>query len=373
MKKIWSALLLAWLAALLLAQTPDGSRRRGSLASPRPLAGAIRWDAWHGKRGVPGRAVEASLSPAKWHYRLPFFAKVVSESEVSIDGASQVVMDREIAYAAKAGLDYWAFVTYDESDPMSLGLQHFLASKHRLGLHFCQIVAYQPGSYRDQIARTVRLMQNPAYQNVLDGRPLLYVAFFVQAQMLKAQDGPAGYRKMLDELRGLARAGGVGDPYIVAMDFDPARTAELRTQVGGDAIGAYATQNNETAAPYSALAAAAQRFWDRSKATGSNVVPIVMSGWDRRPRVERPVPWEKQAPGAGLDKYYEAPTPMELAAHLERSLLWIQDNPDTCPAKVALIYAWNENDEGGWLAPTLDEGTARLDAIGRVLRPNKAP
>jgi hypothetical protein len=144
MKKIWSALLLAWLAALLLSQTPDGSRRRGSLASPRPLAGAIRWDAWHGKRGVPGRAVEASLSPAKWHYRLPFFAKVLSESEVSIDGASQEVMDREIAYAAKAGLDYWAFVTYDESDPMSLGLQHFLASKHRLGLHFCQIVTYQP-------------------------------------------------------------------------------------------------------------------------------------------------------------------------------------------------------------------------------------
>ena len=368
MQRIWWSVLLVLLAALLSAQDLAVSRRHGSVALPRPLVGAIRWDAWHGKQGVPGRAVEASLSPAKWHYRLPFFAQVVAESEVSIDGASQEVMDREIAYAKQAGLDYWAFVTYDESDPMSLGLRHYLASSHRGDIHFCQIVTYQPGSYREQIARTARLMRNPAYQKVLDGRPLLYVAFFIQAQQLKAPGAAAGYRKMLDELRGLAREGGAGDPYIVAMDFDPARTADLRAQVGGDAIGSYATQNNEAAAPYSALAAAAQRFWDRSKATGSNVVPIVMSGWDRRPRVERPVPWEKQAPGAGLDKYYEAPTPLELAAHLERSLLWIQDNPASCPAKLALIYAWNENDEGGWLVPTLDEGTARLDAIARILR-----
>jgi len=89
LQKIRSSVLLAWIAAILLAQTPADSRRRGSLASPRPVVGAIRWDAWHGKRGVPGRAVEASLAPAKWHYRLPFFAKAVSESEVSIDGASQ--------------------------------------------------------------------------------------------------------------------------------------------------------------------------------------------------------------------------------------------------------------------------------------------
>ena len=350
----------ALVASLLPAQAPDGRHR--------PLAGAIRWDAWHGKRGVPGRAVEASLSPAKWHYRLPFFAKVISDSEVSIDGATQETMDREIAYAVGAGLDYWAFVTYEENDPMSLGLQHYLSSKRRMGLSFCQIVWYHRAGFLDQLARTVRLMQNPAYQKVLDGRPLLYVAFFGQDPQLKEWGGPAGYRKALDELRRAARDGGAGDPYIVTLDFDPVRMAEVRALVGGDAISTYATQNNEVAAPFSALAATAQRFWTRCQATGSNVVPIVMSGWDRRPRVERPVPWEKQAQGVGIEKYYEAPTPLELAAHLDRALRRIQENPETCPAKTALIYAWNENDEGGWLTPTLDEGAARLDAIGRVLR-----
>ena len=41
------------------------------------------------------------------------------------------------------------------------------------------------------------------------------------------------------------------------------------------------------------------------------------------------------------------------------------------PANAIIIYAWNENDEGGWLIPTLSEGTARLDAIARVLNPKE--
>ncbi len=31
--------------------------------------------------------------------------------------------------------------------------------------------------------------------------------------------------------------------------------------------------------------------------------------------------------------------------------------------------AWNEFDEGGWLCPSLSEGSARLDALRAVLRP----
>jgi len=32
-----------------------------------------------------------------------------------------------------------------------------------------------------------------------------------------------------------------------------------------------------------------------------------------------------------------------------------------------LFYAWNEVDEGGWLVPDRSRGTARLDAIRRVV------
>jgi hypothetical protein len=93
-----------------------------------------------------------------------------------------------------------------------------------------------------------------------------------------------------------------------------------------------------------------------------------MAGWDRRPRVENPVPWECwQRPGAGLDRFYHPPRPEELAAHLRRALAWIERHPRAAPARAALIYAWNENDEGGWLVPTYPFDAARLDALRGVL------
>lgn len=372
-------LLATFLPVLLRAQCPPPQPVSSPIAPvtlqhPRPIAGAIRWDAWHGKQGTPGRAVEASLSPEKWRYRLPFFARIDSPDHFTLDGASQPVMDREIAYASAAGLDYWAFVTYDENDPMSLGLKNYLASSHRRDIHFSLIVEYprlgRPGAYLPQLQRLVRLMTQPTYQRVLDNRPLLYLGFFPD-NLLKEWGGPDRFRRYLEELRQAARSAGAGNPYIVFMGSDPIRTNALRELVGADALSAYATQAGESAAPYANLAAASEKFWSRCQATGADVVPIVMSGWDRRPRVERPVPWEHQQPNAGLDHYYRTATPAAIANHLATALTWIDANPKSAPARAALIYAWNENDEGGWLVPTLCEGASRLDAIGRILAPSQ--
>jgi len=98
-----------------------------------------------------------------------------------------------------------------------------------------------------------------------------------------------------------------------------------------------------------------------------------MTGWDRRPRVERPVPWEKwQKPGVGVEKFYRAPTPRELATHVRKAVHWLGANRSHAKAQIALIYAWNENDEGGWLVPTISEGTARIDAVGKALGTREA-
>ena len=88
------------------------------------------------------------------------------------------------------------------------------------------------------------------------------------------------------------------------------------------------------------------------------------SGWDPRPRIETPVPWHDYG---SPDCYYETPTPQELARHLRAGCEWVERYPRTAEAKTLLIYAWNEFDEGGWLAPTLSEGSARLDAIREIL------
>ena len=114
-----AVLLLAKIC--VLAAACDGDR-------PGPVVGAIRWDAWYGRNDVVSE-VERSLGPKKFHFRLPFFAQVVSDAEVRIDGDSQATMDQEIAYAVEAGLNYWAFVDYWEDPSLTIALRRYLESR----------------------------------------------------------------------------------------------------------------------------------------------------------------------------------------------------------------------------------------------------
>ncbi len=339
-------------------------------ANAAPLVGAIRWDAWHGEQGAPGRAVQRALGPKEWHSRLPFFAVVRGDDDVTIDGTSQEVMDKEIDYASSAGLAYWAFVTYPENDAMSLGLKRYLSSKKRDKIKFCLIVEssrLHDQSYRNHL---LSLMAEPGYLKVLGGRPVWHLGFLSEENLKKQWGSLEEFRRALDDFRAALRQKGSGDPYTVIMDFGPVQGKKWMDTLGAQAISDYAANGGKSAAPYSELTAYAEKFWDISKGTGANVVPIIMSGWDRRPRIARPVPWEVwQKPGANADKYYQAPTPAELASHVSRAVKWMQNNPDAAPSQMAIIYAWNENDEGGWLVPTLGDGTARLDAIAKVLKP----
>lgn len=333
-----------------------------------PLIGAIRWDAWHGDRGVPGRAVQHALAPREWHGRLPFFARIVADDAVLIDGTPQEVMDAEIGFARRGGLDYWAFVAYAPDDAMSLALRSYLASRKRSLIRFCLVA--ECGRWRDPayVARLADLMGEPGYLAVCGGRPVLYLGFIDEAKIKANWGSVEGLRAVVDGLRAAAVQRGLQTPYLVIMDFNPERGKRWLDALGADAISSYAVGGGDTRAPYARLAANAELFWERCKATGAQVVPIVMSGWDRRPRIARPMPWETwQKPGEGMDRYFEPPTPAELAGHLRRAVAWMAANPAQAQAALAIVYAWNENDEGGWLVPTLSEGAARLEALAEAL------
>jgi sugar phosphate isomerase/epimerase len=343
--------------------------------------GAIRWDAWHTPVGAseqwpgggPVKAMEASLNPHGYRHRAPFFARVDTNDTLCIDGYTQEIVDREIAFAKDGGLDYWAFLLYDEGTCMSQGLSLYLSSRCRRDVNFCAIAS--PGTFggRDTwpagIARVVRLMKEPGYQTVCGGRPLLYL-FRPEEKWIQAWGGPAGARGLFDGLRQAARQAGLADPYVVVMDDSAAAQVKRAADtVGSNAISDYARQANGAGAPYSELASTAREFWRACAATGAEVVPLAMAGWDRRPRVEHPVPWETwQKPNVGLDKYYVLPTPEELAAHVGEAMAWAEQ----CPAKTVIIYAWNEHDEGGWLCPTLGADgrpdASRLRALAGMRR-----
>ena len=337
----------------------------------RPIVGAIRWDAWQEGGGIQ-TAVEKSLGPNHWHYRLPFFAKITGHDSVVFNGNTQAVMDQEINYAADAGINFWSFCTYDDATGMSNGLHLYLSSPVKSRINFALNLqgGHVVGKSRDweaEVARYVNYFKDPSYQKVFGDRPLVFLfgAINPNDKLQKATLMMA----MIKQLREASVAAGLGNPYIVFQGWNANKDFNTMQDYGLDAIGAYCIWcGSKEGKPFAALADRGRQIWESGKATGANVVPIVGAGWDNRPRFENPVPWTEGSPLHTLP-----PKPAELANHLANAIDWTTRNrASVTPANTVLIYAWNENDEGGWLVPTLNPdgsiNTERLDAIAAKLK-----
>jgi hypothetical protein len=332
----------------------------------RPIVGAIRWDAWSG--GEVTEQVERSLGPPKYHSRLPWFAKITAEGRVRIDAGPQSFMDQEIEFAAAAGLDYWGFLLYPEASPMSQSLKNYLKSTSRGRVNFCLILHNAFGVSEEQWPRerdrAVAMLTEAGYQTVLNGRPLVY-AFGVSYK------GQFPAQRFAEFRRAAAKAG--VNPYCVYMGWDPASDFRSQSANGFDAVSAYAYASSH--ATFRDLCQAVeQRYWHRAAVAHVPYVPLVTTGWDKRPRQDNPVSWERDHAYHRQQVFPTTATPQEIASHLERALRFVKENREACEAQAIIIYSWNEHDEGGWLEPTWTPGgspnTERLDRLRPILRRN---
>ena len=349
--------LIALLAMVLVVAAQESPM---AASAPRPLVGAIRWDAWTG--GAITVQVERTLAPPAFRARLPWFAEVRDDGTVRI-AAGQEVMDREIVYAADAGLDYWAFLLYPEVSPMSASLRHYLASAARRRIGFCLILhsAFSVGdaAWSHERDRALALVREPGYRTVAGGRPLV---FLFEAKLRGAF--PA---ERIAEFRRLACETGP-EPFLVYMGWDPVADHRTMAPFGFDAVSAYACASDVPT--FGQLAQRAERSWRSAADGGVPYVPLVTTGWNKEPRKENPVSWELGHAYHQQTAFTPVATADELAGHLGRCLAFVRANPASCTAGTVIIYAWNEHDEGGWLCPTwTPQGpdTSRLDAIGRML------
>lgn len=330
--------------------------------STRPTVGAIRWDAWTG--GGVTAEVERSLGPAKYHDRLPWFAKVEGDGRVWIDGSPQQVMDEEIEFAAGAGLDYWAFLLYPEDSSMSRSLKNYLNSGKRNKIKFCLILhnslTVSEKDWPRERERAVALLKERGYQTVLNNRPLVF-AFW--------DNFPA---QRFAEFRRAAQAANL-NPYYVYMGWNPSADFKIASAHGFDAVSAYAYGSAQKT--FAELCDSVEKnYWQNALSAKVPYVPLVTTGWDKRPRKDNPVSWERNHAYHQQTVFPSRATPEEIASHLKRALNFVKTNPDICVANTIIIYAWNEHDEGGWLEPTwTTDGkpdTSRLDAIRKVLKGN---
>jgi hypothetical protein len=338
----------------------------------RPFVGAIRWDAWYTPGSLPTDAVQRSLSPEQYRWRLPFFAHQSADGSVTFWPISQGLIDREIEQATYAGLDFWAFVAYSGEDPMSTALKYYISSTKRAHIKFClfcELVRW--GSVSESsalIAEHLSIMSTDSYVRLPGGRPLYFLGFISERLVSQRWGSMDALRSQIDRFRRSAEAVGVGNPYLVVSGsrWD---SIEWAAELGADAVTAYAIADFKGSGSYEALAQYSEEGWSTLSAAGLPVVPTVMTGWDRRPRISHPVPWEQwQEVNVGLQHYYDSPSQNGLSDHLSHALQWARSRDGGC-SPIVLVYAWNENDEGGWLIPTLSCNEDRLQAVRNVLNP----
>ena len=350
-----------------------------------------RWDAWYGapqgNYGIVGRTVNADLSPSRWHYRLPFFAKVLGPNNVSINGDSDAVMDAEVAYAHNYGIDFWAFCAYPigcsnynppasdcpyiqccaDNYALSYALLRYL-SKPARSVAFSLILQYNwfPGcdhgsneTLEEEIARYISYFKMPNYQRVAGGRPIVFL-FGGDAKT----NGPA-----LAALHKATIADGLPPPYYVYMGNDARSAAASAASLNASAISRYVSVRDWTsaAASFSLNMQFEEQFWADARSIGIDVVPPISAGWDPRPRFDYPVPWgppQPQCGPVGEEKCYtQDPTMNQLTDLTAAAINFTISYPKATPARAVIVSAWNEHDEGHWIAPSLQDGPVKLEAI----------
>jgi len=364
-----------------------GSAAAGSLAlmsraeaQSRCIFGAIRWDARYcDAPGQPCYEEEQILGPQKWHFRAPLHTTVLGPNKIKFE-PTQATFDAEIRAARAGGLSYWAYLMYgdpqsgviDLNQSMMKGLAFHRASAIRSQMNYAMMVQTSTlgsvGAYGAAVSAVLDLMHDSNYQTCLGGRPVLFL-YYSEAD-LKGVWGAsyANLKGALDAVRAGALGRGLGDPYIIVMTPPPTVAEAVRTALGADAISTYAVPIPQNySATYDQLDQMTQAYWESEAAAApAGVVPTVMIGWDTRPRKEHPPYWERNITPAHPDmtKYVTAPTAIQFAGECRAAIRFVNAHQKTCRSRLVLIYAWNEDSEGGPLEPTLgDPKGARLLAL----------
>ncbi|MHB1484322.1 MAG: carbohydrate binding domain-containing protein [Saccharofermentanales bacterium] len=351
----------------------------------KTLVGAIRWDAWlnpslktfnapgSSSQDYIGAQMARNLSPTQYHFRMPYFGIVLNKEKITFPDYSQPIFDQEMLYAKEAGIDYFMYCWYDDGTGMDSARRFHETSKYRNDVKMSamwDITAISDAKmkyYTDYLHESY-------WQKVAGGRPLLYI-----------NQGNNQTVYGVRRFREACKAAGLKNPYLVGIKNFGSTAANVKQQ-GLDALSDYAIGGGG-ANPFSYLMDTSETIWNTDLGSGVQYIPLVTTGWDRRPRIDNPVTWE--GPTADKNGYIQTAEPYEIARLLQKALALNKANPGKTNINSVLIYAWNEHDEGGWLCPTIVDDdrdglpqkkadgsnvrdTRRLQAIAKVLKPGSS-
>lgn len=301
---------------------------------------------------------------------------------------NQQVMDQEIQWAVRGGVEYFAFLWYwpggqqlEKLNMLNSPFENFLKSDvpERKRLKFCIVYTNHnpydipPGvDWRRFTKLWIDLMRREDYFRVAMKRGDLPKPLFIVWSPQTFHDhwktAPEGARGALISLREVAAKEGLPG-IIIGGCWDQTVSKEIFEKDGFDFVTAYNLhlaghpQVNEPGT-YDSLAKGHISIWDSMAAHGKPIIPVITSGWDPRP-------WPGEAMGS---PYYPDRTPQKFDNFCRSAKDWIDTHQrNVVVPKTLLIYSWNELGEGGYVLPTVGEGYSYLEAIKKVFGEKQSP
>jgi len=117
--------------------------------------------------------------------------------------------------------------------------------------------------------------------------------------------------------------------------------------------------------PFSTLSGAGKWIWSQGVLKSPlPFIPVSMAGWDPRP-------WDEREFFTN-DLMWFSRTPQDVTTFVSDAITWAESNPqlraEPSPAPpIVLMEAWNELGEGGFVIPTVGDGTRYGDLLAALL------
>ena len=286
-------------------------------------------------------------------------------------GDSQAIVETQINLAVDHGLDFFLFCWYwrnnqgpinpaaIENDSKHTQLGMYLKAKNKHLLKFALLVANHAGAEIvgpdnwEAAARYWMKYFKDEQHVTIDGKPL--VVIFNSSGIDKESIARMQQVAIDNGFPGLAIAG----------CGNPASDVGFTHRTHYNIVPGYSAGSEEHA--YSELVEAHKSNW-----TGTEkmpYIPEVTVGWDKRP-------WEgPDGLGTVEGWYYTDRTPRQVENFIQDAITWMDNNPTkTTKERMILLYAWNENGEGGYLVPTAGDPDGEfLKAVKRVAKDRERP
>lgn len=290
---------------------------------------------------------------------------------------SQGIMERQIDLAADNGIAFFSFCWYAKnangkldipftmSYSYNLDTHNFMKAKNNSKMEFCLLLV------NDYNASSM-IESTDLWEQVAD---FAIKTYFKHHSYLKVDGKPVFMiwspdkteKEWLDYLQEASKKAGYPGVFVVGLkECTAANGFHGQSKYNFKPYWYHGKELNLTDLyPFKYLADRNIEFWSSVNLPDMPYIPCLTSGWDRSP-------WEPPFPdgrGVKVEPHFARGTPAEFEEYMESMADWIEANPGkTTKDRLAMIYAWNEIGEGGWLMPSKDDPEgAHLQAIRKVV------